>query len=381
MNNKEQEKLLKLISDYEKIDKLIDYYKDKGLLIVGLNDSQGINTTSMLYRKGLLDYLALSLTSNELTPEVINAFSLTMNKTEHIDYFLKNNLSAEEIKLAQLYSAVSAFEKVMQDIGLPKFLGKVANIYKFAYKVKPNDENVKISTSIKMAEEPIMIYSSGVNDLMREVGANPFGIKKDYNDRNKKPNYYYTLKKVNNRHTLDRVIDSIERNYNNILGINNNTDIYTLGASVPRSLQKEEMNVFRNLVIEYNERLSDLCKQYKTTFIDTEQVGKKYNNSENNFHISAIGHNALANSILGHIYNNKIESNSKKTDEYKNFDICDKGAEGICISLKQDYKNSFYDAMDSTDYEYKRGLEIADEHKREFEIFQKVLSKRKNKNI
>ena len=67
MNNKEQEKLLKLISDYEKIDKLIDYYKDKGLLIVGLNDSQGINTTSMLYRKGLLDYLALSLTSNELT--------------------------------------------------------------------------------------------------------------------------------------------------------------------------------------------------------------------------------------------------------------------------------------------------------------------------
>ena len=379
----ERVKILNLISDYEKIDKLINYYKDKGLLIVGLNDSQGVNTTSMFCRKGLLDYLALSLTSDELKPEVINAFSLTMNKTEHIDYFLKNNLSVEEIKLSQLYSAVSAFEKVMQDIGLPKSFGKVANIYKFAHKVKPKDKDIRISTSIQMAKEPIMIYSSGVNDLMREVGANPFGIKKDYKDRNKKPNYYYTLEKVNNKNTLNKVIDSIERNYNNILGINNSTDIYTLGAYVPKSLQKEEMNIFRDLVIRYNEKLSDLCKQYKTTFIDTEKVGKEYNNSENNFHISATGHNALANTILGHIYNNcnnKILSNNENSSEYQDFTICDKGAKGVCDSLMTDYRDSVYDAMERFDYEYKRGLEIADEHKREFEIFQKVLSK-KSKNI
>lgn len=91
---------------------------------MGLNDSQGVNTTSTFFKKGLLEYLAAALTSDELTPEVINAFSLTMNKTEHIDYFLKNNLSLEEIKLSQIYSVVSALEKVMSDIGLPKFLGK-----------------------------------------------------------------------------------------------------------------------------------------------------------------------------------------------------------------------------------------------------------------
>ena len=84
-----------IVSDNEKIEKLIQHYKDNGLLIVGLNDSQGVNTTSTFFKKGLLEYLAAALTSEKLTPEVINAFSLTMNKTEHIDYFLKNNLQVQ----------------------------------------------------------------------------------------------------------------------------------------------------------------------------------------------------------------------------------------------------------------------------------------------
>ena len=38
-----------IVSDNEKIEKLIQYYKDNGLLIVGLNDSQGVNTTSTFF--------------------------------------------------------------------------------------------------------------------------------------------------------------------------------------------------------------------------------------------------------------------------------------------------------------------------------------------
>ena len=38
-----------IISEKEKLDKLINYYKDKGLLIVGLNDSQGVNVTSTFF--------------------------------------------------------------------------------------------------------------------------------------------------------------------------------------------------------------------------------------------------------------------------------------------------------------------------------------------
>lgn len=364
-------------TDNEKIARLIQYYKDNGLLIVGLNDSQGVNTTSTFFKKGLLEYLAAALTSEELTPEVINAFSLTMNKTEHIDYFLKNNLSLEEIKLSQIYSVVSAMEKVMSDVGLPKFLGKIGNVYRLIYTPEKGDENVRISTSLKKTQEPIMIYSSGVNDLMREVGANPFGIRGDYRARDKRPNYYYTLGKTNDPKTLRKVMDSIERNYNTILGINSNTDIYTLGAYVPQSLQSEEMNIFRNLVMAYNEELLNLCKQYGATFINTEEVGKNYNHSENNFHISTAGHNALANYILGYMYENKIVTRNK--NNFISSDICEianKGSEGVLQSVEFDYEQSYQKAMELVGYPRQRGLAVAAEHKREAKIFKRVLSKK-----
>lgn len=364
------------ISDKENIEKLIQYYKEKGLLIVGLNDSQGVNVTPTFFKKGLLEYLANVLTSDELTPEVINAFSLTMNKTEHIDYFLKSNLSLEEIKLSQVYSAVSAFEKVMTDIGLPKGLGKIGNVYKLIYKINPLDWSIKITSSLKYACEPVVIYSSGVNNLMREVGSNPFGIKKDYKERNKKPNFNYTLEKAKYPKTLRIVMDGVERNYENILSINPKTDIFTLGAYIPKSLQIEAMNVFRDLVIEYNEKLKDLCNQYGTTFVNTEEIGKKYNNSSNNFHISTKGHNALANYILSCMYEKKILSKNSENSIIgeKFFDISNDGAEGVVEDTLDDYRRSCAVASVLRDYPKKRELAIAEEHKREKEIFEKVLS-------
>ena len=357
---------------------LIKYYRDKGLTIIGLNDSQGVNITTTFFKKGLLDYLAYALTDDTLKPQVINAFSLTMNKTEHIDYFLKNNLSLEEIKLSQIYSVVSAFEKVMKDIGLPKCLGQLGNLYKLVYNPKYGDEQIKITTSLRESQEPIVIYSSGVNDLMREVGGNPFGIKKSYKERDKKPNYYYTLEKTNNPYSLKKVIDSIDRNFNNILSINEHADIYTLGAYVPKSLQSSEMDIFRNLIIAYNEELENLCKKYEVTFIDTENIGKEYNNSKINFHISSQGHNVLAENILEHIYENKIVLNKQNT--YKNiipFEITNQGPVGIIKDIINDKGKNLVNLMKTSGHQRNREKDIIDEHRREIEIFEKVLSCKK----
>lgn len=368
----------KTISDKEKIKKLKDYYKDNGLLIVGLNDSQGVNISATFFRKGLLEYLASALTSGELTPEVINAFSLTMNKTEHIEYLLRNNVSLEEIKLSQVFGAVSALEKVMTDINLPKFLGNIGNVYRLTHIPKSGDAKIKIATSLKETKEPVMIYSSGVNDLMREVGANPFGIKSDYKNRDKKPNYYYTLEKTSNPETLIKVMDSMKRNYDTILGINPNTDIYTLGAYIPKSLQSDEMNIFRDLVIAYNEKLVNLCREYGITFVNTEEVGKKYNKSENNFHITTAGHNDLANYILGYMYHNKFDSNgiSRKVN-IEPIDIKGNGVLGVIESLNQDFIDTRAKAEGLSGYARAREFEIAKEHAREQEIFEKVLMKTK----
>lgn len=113
------------------------------------------------------------------------------------------------------------------------------------------------------------------------------------------------------------------------------------------------------------------------TFVDTEEVGKKYNNSESNFHISTAGHNALANYILGYMYHNKFEANN--STERKNIspiEISNKGAVGVIESTILDYKQSYARAMQLSEYPRERELAIADEHKRETEIFQKVLLRR-----
>jgi len=366
-----------MILDELKKEKLRKHFEDKGLLIVGLNDSQGVNTTSTFFKKGLLEYLAKALENEKLKPLVINAFSLTMNKTEHIDYFLNNNLTLEEIKLSQIYSVVSALEKVMTDINLPKFLGSVGNAYRLIYTPKKGDEKIKISTSLRNAQEPVLIYSSGVNNLMREVGANPFGIKKDYLQRDKKPNYYYTLEKTKDPKTLKKVIYSISKNFITIYETNFNTDIYALGAYIPKSLQSEEMNIFRDLVMAYNYELINLCKQYGVTFVNTEEVGKKYNNSELNFHISTAGHNSLANHILGLMYQNKIENNKKIANDNMECKFSNDGSMGVLQNLMTDYEKSFFEAMIQSGYASKRQLQIANEHQREIEVFNKVLSRRK----
>ncbi len=175
-----------------------------------------------------------------------------------------------------------------------------------------------------------------------------------------------------------RVIIAIERNYDNILSINANADIYTLGAYIPKSLRSKEMDIFRDLVISYNEKLLDLCKQYGVTLIDTEEVGKNYNNSERNFHISTAGHNALANYILGYMYQNKIGSQKKHTHLNNDiFEISNKGSQGMIDSISLCYEESYKKAMELSGYPRERELAIADEHRREKEVFQKVLVKKK----
>ena len=365
--------------DIDKISKLANYYKDKGLTIIGMNDSQGVNTTSILNKKGLLEYLKDVLTTNEFTPEVINAFSLLMNKTEHIEYFLKNNLSVEEIKLSQLYSAIASFQKVLTNINFPKVLGNVAYTYKLAYKVNKGDDSIFIADRIVNSEEPTIIYSSGANDLMREVYNNPFQLLGDYKKRNKKPNYYWTLEKAQDPKSLENVINNVKRNFELILSLNDKTDIYVLGIYSPKSLQREKLKIFRDLISKYNEKYIELCENYHVTYINTEVIGQKYNIQDANFHITSAGHNALANSILEHMYNRKIES-SKKTILIPKIDLNidlskANGAQGIIKNLQFDEFINRNDKEQSSGYDKIVSTLKEREAITQEEVFKKVMKK------
>lgn len=360
----------------EKLKKLSEYYKNNGLLIVGLNDSQGVNTNSTFFRKGLLEYLAAALTTEEFKPQTINAFSLLMNKTEHIDYFLQGDLNLQEIKLSQIYSAVSAFEKIMSDLKLPKCLGQIGNLYRVAYPRKETDHRIFLTSSLKQAIEPTLIYSSGVNNLMREAGSNPFAIQKDYKMRHTKPNYDYVVAKVQDPQTLLHIMDGIKQNFETILSINGQTDIYVLGAYIPKSFHSEGMNLFCELTHQYNAQLQQLCEEYQSTFIDTDAIGNKYNQSQSNFHISNAGHNRLANFILGYMYHKKIETlHLKKEKKQGTVKIDGTGPSYVYQKAMDDFEKSYNTAQKLQGYEAIRELAIAEEHLREAKVFKKVLEK------
>lgn len=291
--------------EYKQRQDLKRYYENKGLTIIGLNDSQGVNTTT-LFRKGLLEYLSKELKSKDVDSRIINAFSLMFNKTEHINYLLEANLSLEEIKDLQVNGMVSALEKAMQDFHLPKFLGKVGYVSKILYRPKKDDNKILLTDSLKESKEPIVIYSCGANDVMREAWNNPFSIGKDYKNRDKNLNYDYAVYKLQNPASVQKVIGSVEGNINNILTLNNNADIFTLGLYIPKSMQCDGMEIFNNAIARYNEYLQELCVKYGLTYINTEKDGEKYNNSNINFHVSTAGHNALANEIIAKLYDKKI---------------------------------------------------------------------------
>lgn len=209
-------------------------------LIVGMNDSMGVNTGLNPFGKSFFDILNKQLSSNDMKAEVIPCFSLLFNKTEHVDYFLRQNVSLEE------------------------------------------------------------------------------------------------------------------------------------------------MNIFRNIVLEYNERLKELCEKHQLHFIDTYELGELFNTSKINFHLNQKGHYALANEVLDLLYTafqeeaEKINDNrldNRVYDPYGNANIVASLIEQDYIDRMTEARNLERESIYQTDLtpqelrlrkqQIKRAYDIAGEHDRE----------------
>lgn len=360
-----------------RIEYLQNYYEEKGLTIIGLNDSQGVNTTT-LFRKGLLEYIVSLLNCENLNPKVINAFSLMFNKTEHINYFLESNLSVEDIKNLQVAGMVSSLEKAMTDFKLPKFLGKVGYVSSALYRKKEGDDEVLLTDTIKEANEPIIIYSCGANDLMREGWNNPFSIGKDYKNCNKNDKYKYALEKFSDPKVTKRVINRVEGNINNILSLNDKADIYTLGIYIPKSMNHDGMDIFNDAIERYNEELQKLCEQYDQCYIDTEKVSQRYNTSKLNFHVSTRGHNELAEVILENMHDKKFWHRPKdRCTVRSNLKVYNHGLGDILVDLKKDLKFLEESSKGATGREAEVYKEKIAEVNRQKEVVEKVIVKKK----
>lgn len=339
--------------DSDKLAKLRDYYKDE-LTIIGFNDLEVVSNASSFFKKSLLDNLADILRSEELEPTIIDCFSPLMNKTEHINYYLKSNLSIEEIKLSKVYSSVLSLEKFMVNRHLPKALGKIGYLSTFKNLVNMDDDITHITSVLEEASSPIIIYSSGYSNLKREIDFDGVNAPKDYD---------YTLSKIKSKKTLSNVMKGIERNFYNILSINDKSDIYVLNAPIPNSLEE-----IKNLVISFNDSLYNLCTKYNLNYIDRNVTD---NTPE-----------SLSEEIISALYINKFITNKHQIREYSDYSYNSKGALGVTDKVQNDWREVQKLALEKEGYEKEYLLDIARSHKDEYDVFdkvQKVLTKRKKR--
>lgn len=307
-----------------KSEQLKDYYSDKNLTIIGLNDGKRVNKKKT-EKYLVLDYLAGLIKREAKETMIIDVLSKTFNKTEHINYFLESNLSVDEIKNLEFDGMISNMEAKMQRHHLPKFLGKVGHIGKLFWWENPDDEQIFLTDTIKDASELIVVYSCGRKDLME--GRN-----------------------------ITQVISNVETNISNILSLNNSANIYILGLN-----HYDLKNSI--LVHKYNLEIQKLCRKYDIKYIDTTE-------DLNNFELSQ--------KIAEDLYIRKIKLNGKfnrdsiqpemKVYNYKTLDIL--------VSLKRDLKRLQQELIGLSEIDREICLEKISEVEIQKKVVEKIARKR-----
>ena len=293
-NKKEQLKILEYCYA-EKIRILRKYYDEVGLSIIGLN---GIVEDNNLFHKGLLKSLAGKLSSDNNKAVIIDCFSTLLNNTEDINYLLNSNPSIEDLKRLKTYSKIVMLEKYLEDKKLPKALAKIGYVSKALNPITKGDKEIQLTDTLKNSLNPIVIYASGIDDLIREVNSNPFKINYDF--LNNIQEYNYTLEKINDPTTIKKVIGNIEDNFNEILSYNHNVSLFAVGADSDFDMNFDYMNLFKRVIDKYNIGLKKLCDKYNFDYIDCYDEAtysildslyyrKIWNNKEHNCVVSNTG--------------------------------------------------------------------------------------------
>lgn len=307
-------KLDKIEISKEKIEVIQEYYSsvDQPITIFVMNDSQGLNLNLGFWKNSYPEYL-----EEELGATVIDASSLRFNKVSHIDMLLDNNLTVAEMKELNNAGAQYALRKYAEDNGYSLFSGLFSNLGGkiFSQSIEDSDSDTHISDLIRTAYEPIIVYSSGANDLMFFANANPNSLKKYDEDGNITNKYLYAASVLSNSKIVDMVISSIEQNFIKILTINPKSKIFALSIYVPSTLSSEDYQVFASAINEYNDQLKQLCDKYGMCYVDESSFGEIYNDKDYDFHIDVVGHKQLAsmliNEIAGHLSMNSPIDNQE----------------------------------------------------------------------
>ncbi len=343
-----------VVISQDSINKINEYYGKPTIFV--MNDSQGLNLNLGFWKNSFPEYL-----EEELNARVIDASSLRFNKVCHVNMLLDNNLSIEEMKKLNSEGAYYAFKKLAKDKGLSIFGGLFGNVGECIYgdSIEEDDSYAHISDLIKESDKPIIIFSSGANDLMFLLNANPNSIGDEESNK-----YKYAQKLLKDPNTIDSIILNIDCTLYKITSINPNSRIFVLSLYTPNSL---ESDIFKQAIEEYNSKLKDLCEKCGYCYIDETELATVYG-KDNDFHIDVVGHKKLASLLIDEIASNTTQ-NSIENEIYYTYD--NDGINGYYEDLiKEINKVLKYDEDSYSEIVYQRQREEKDE---DSEICKKLI--------
>jgi hypothetical protein len=309
------------------------------------------------------------LKSDNYDIKTFDAYSMFFNKTRHIDYYLKHNISLEEIELIKKYGTSNEVKHALGDNQIGDFLGKIAsNFIESKFNDVPDKKNFKLSTSIKEATKPIILYSSGINDIMYQSCIDPFSAKGYF--KKEKNKYYYALDRVkgdNKEKNMDKIIDGHKSNFEKLLSLNSNSKILALSAYL-YSVGEEYDKPFMDFVILYNERLEKLCKEYQINYIDLRFLEHTRYQSAYHTYFESFS-KQVANKIILELSNSiKNERTIYNSSDY-NYD--NEGSRGM-LSDMVDYRTKLFET--DSKFASRKSQELS----REESVIKKVEEKLNN---
>lgn len=333
----------------EQASALIQYYKNKNLTILGLNSKTYLKEA----RKILLD-LKDTLSDEDFSPLVIDVFNDLFNKTEHINYLFESNLTKEEIIALNKFSSIAKINEFLKKYDCPSDLTKPLE---YLEKKEDANESYTISSALYHAEEPLILYTSGIDNLLREIGIQP----SDLFSKEKKLARNYDLNRITPQidKIIQKVTDGIQKNWENLYTLNPSSGIYVIDT-IP--IQKIKEDTLKYFLLRYQEAFLKIAQNYQVSVISSNKTMTLYD---------------IEKELIHAIYENKIQEKVQPISTFRKKQPTMNAPKKMAESLYWDYHHTL------AEMEYLSGTErdqketIAREQLLVRDVYEKVLQLKK----
>ncbi len=259
---------------------LYERYYDKELYMIGALDCFGVpHTPDNVIQKSYIDMLADDLISNQIYVNYVNMHSIAFNKTWELRAIMDKDYTKKdyyELNLAQSKKAV-AKENIFPFPLHEKFL---SDYYK-----NPRNPDLKITSHLANAAEPIFIYSCGQMNFHQYSKMRTGDIKQIAPEM-----IFHSMD------NLHRTLYDVKNMVDYLILINPTIKIYMFGV-----YPMFEKKVVRDLLLPFyryaNNKVFELCSNYDNVYY-VDVIGNKNYVAKSDVHPNFMGQCYMKDQVL-----------------------------------------------------------------------------------